>query len=172
MEEKLDRVMVTKRWWDLFHLAKAWNMEVSYSNHSPILVELTSQIMEVVACRFRFENAWIKEKDCATVVASSWTETTSLSIKDKISFCGSRLMDWSGKLVGDFKKRISYCKKKMKALHSSHDMRDVLEYKQCCEDLNYVLHHQHVFWKQRAKKHWLKEGDINSRFFHASASAR
>ena len=53
MEEKLDRVMVAKRWWNLFHLAKAWNMEVSYS-------ELTSQIMEVVACKFRFENALIK----------------------------------------------------------------------------------------------------------------
>ena len=81
-------------------------------------------------------------------------------------------MDWGGKLVGDFKKRISNCKKNMKALRGSHDMRDILEYKQCCEDLNYVLHHQHVFWKQRAKKHWLKEGDVNSRIFHASTSAR
>ena len=46
-------------------------MEVSYSDHSPILVELISQIMEVVARRFRFENAWIKEKDCAMVVVGS-----------------------------------------------------------------------------------------------------
>ena len=61
---------------------------------------------------------------------------------------------------------------KMKALRGSHDMRDILEYKQCCEDLNYVLPHQHVFWKQRAKKHWIKESDVNSRFFHASALAR
>ena len=55
-------------------------MEVSYLDHSPILVELTSQIMEVVAHKFCFENAWIKEKDCATVVAGAWTEAASLSI--------------------------------------------------------------------------------------------
>ena len=134
--------------------------------------ELTSQIMEVMARRFYFENAWIKEKDCTMVVAGAWTEVASLSIQDKLSFCGSRLMDWGGKLVGDFKKRISYCENKMMVLRGSHDMRDILEYKQCCVDLNYVLHHQHVFWKQRVKKHWLKEGDVNSRFFHALGSTR
>ena len=84
-------------------------MEISFSNHSPILVELTSHIMEVVAHRFHIENAWIKEKDCVTVVAHGWTEAASLSIQDKLSFCESRLMDCGGKLVGDFKKRISYC---------------------------------------------------------------
>ena len=56
-------------------------MEVSYSDHSSILVELTSQIMELVACRFRFENAWIKEKDCVIVVAGAWTEAISISIQ-------------------------------------------------------------------------------------------
>ena len=73
------------------------------------------------------------------------TEASSLSIQDKLSVCGSRLMDWRGKLVGDFKKRILDCKKKMKVLHGSHDKRDILEYKQRCEDLNSILHHQHVF---------------------------
>ena len=67
--------------------------------------------MEVVACRYRFENAWIKEKDCATVVDDAWIEAVSLSIQDKLSFCGSRFMDWGGKLVGDFKKRIHIVKR-------------------------------------------------------------
>src|SRR6266487_2463361 len=42
------------------------------------------------------------------------------------------------------------------------------------------IHERHVvlmvqeedYWKQRAKMHWLKDGDINTSFFHKSATAR
>jgi hypothetical protein len=29
-----------------------------------------------------------------------------------------------------------------------------------------------VYWRQRAKKHWYKDGDKNTKFSHASATAR
>lgn len=40
------------------------------------------------------------------------------------------------------------------------------------EKLNELLYHEEVYWKQRAKNLWLTEGDANTKFFHASASAR
>ena len=40
------------------------------------------------------------------------------------------------------------------------------------EKLNELLYHEEVYWKQRAKIFWLAEGDANTRFFHANASAR
>jgi hypothetical protein len=35
-----------------------------------------------------------------------------------------------------------------------------------------VLIQEEAFWKQKAKMHWLKDGDLNTKFFHMSAAAR
>jgi len=35
-----------------------------------------------------------------------------------------------------------------------------------------LLAQEEAFWKQRSKVYWLKDGDTNSRFFHAMASAK
>ena len=39
-------------------------------------------------------------------------------------------------------------------------------------ELNGLLDDKEIFWGQRAKVHWLKEGDRNTKFFHAQASER
>lgn len=38
--------------------------------------------------------------------------------------------------------------------------------------LRQLLSQEESFWKQRSKVLWLKEGDSNSRFFHATAYTR
>ena len=37
-------------------------------------------------------------------------------------------------------------------------------------ELNELLDDEELYWGQRAKAHWLKEGDKNTKFFHAHAS--
>ncbi|KAF4356167.1 hypothetical protein F8388_012317 [Cannabis sativa] len=39
-------------------------------------------------------------------------------------------------------------------------------------NLNSVLLQREIFWKQRSKQLWLREGDSNSKYFHASATSR
>ena len=39
-------------------------------------------------------------------------------------------------------------------------------------EINILLDDEELYWGQRAKAHWLKEGDKNTKFFHAQASER
>ncbi|MCI25873.1 hypothetical protein A2U01_0047064, partial [Trifolium medium] len=48
----------------------------------------------------------------------------------------------------------------------------VRKYHEARENLSKVLKQEEDYWKQRAKTHWLRDGDANTKFFHAIASTR
>lgn len=52
------------------------------------------------------------------------------------------------------------------------DEAGVQEYLNERNKLNVLLAQEESYWKQRAKLFWFREGDDNTRFFHASATAR
>lgn len=63
-------------------------------------------------------------------------------------------------------------KEVLNRLVSREDEAAIQSYFEERERLNELLLHEEVYWKQRAKAFWLKEGDANMKFFHAQASKR
>ncbi|GAU24827.1 hypothetical protein TSUD_157400 [Trifolium subterraneum] len=47
-----------------------------------------------------------------------------------------------------------------------------MQYQELSERHVTLLIQEEGYWKQRAKMHWLQEGDMNTRFFHMSATVR
>lgn len=122
--------------------------------------------------RFRFENVWLREADCCDVVRDNWFSLTSSSIQQKNMICGSALMEWGDHLARDFRKRMLEYRKQLAILRGRRDYEGVAEFTEARNRYNELLHSHEVFWKQQAKSIWLKEGDKNTHFFHASASTR
>ena len=60
----------------------------------------------------------------------------------------------------------------MADLRGRRDSEGVAEFTEARNQYNELLLSHEVFWKQRAKSLWLKEGDQNTRCFHALALAR
>jgi len=52
---------------------------------------------------------------------------------------------------------------------SGEDHVRMFELRKCMQRL---LSQDDAYWRQRAKTHWYKDGDRNTKYFHASATAR
>ncbi|KAL0003813.1 hypothetical protein SO802_011374 [Lithocarpus litseifolius] len=77
------------------------------------------------------------------------------------------------KVFGHIPKKIQA---KRKTLHSlflqDTDGRHGAEINRLRKDLNDLLDSEEIFWNQRSRVQWLKEGDRNTKFFHHRASKR
>ena len=91
IQERLDRGLATREWKDLFPRAEVIVLDVSTSDHLPLNLQLNRKIFVPKSHRFRFENMWLKEKDCLHIVQSCWREMANQSIMHKIDYCCLKL---------------------------------------------------------------------------------
>jgi hypothetical protein len=71
-----------------------------------------------------------------------------------------------------FKEEIDECVRKMNELRGNREEERSMQYQELSKRHATLLIQEEGYWKQRAKMHWLQEGDMNTRFFHMSATAR
>lgn len=121
IEVRLDRVLVSAGFLNLFNEAKLINLEVSTSDHSPILLELREPTIVTPTRRFRFENAWLREPMCQQIVAEVWTINSERYLYEKLQECLDILSKRGKKFTDNFKKRIQQCKKILRMLKGRRD---------------------------------------------------
>ncbi|XP_060965512.1 uncharacterized protein LOC133034440 [Cannabis sativa] len=172
IEVRLDRALVSSVWLQTFTQARLLNLEFSSSDHSPIFLEVVAPDVFIPNRQFRFENAWLKEPMCFEIVKDCWNVPNHVSVAEKISLCAEKLSTWGKNVTGNFKLRIKKCRNELNQLKNKRDTLSVQRYSEKKKELFLVLDQKEVFWKQRAKQFWLKEGDQNSKYFHRAASNR
>jgi hypothetical protein len=171
-QERLDRAMVSSDWLALFPEVKLFNLLALHSDHSPILLQTNPLRRVRYSYSFKFENLWLKEDDVGEVVEMAWHKDPYAEVTEKVESCADELQRWGRRKRTRFKEELEGCCTEMESLRGNTDVTSVTRYQELYNNHARILVQEEAYWKQRAKMHWLKEGDLNTRFFHMSANAR
>uniref|UniRef100_A0A803NUS5 Reverse transcriptase domain-containing protein n=1 Tax=Cannabis sativa TaxID=3483 RepID=A0A803NUS5_CANSA len=172
MEARLDRAMVMNfTWLTIFSDAKLFNLEVSPSDHTPLFLDIMPHIQAAGKKQFRFDNHWTRFQECEEVIRQSWCNSGMTFLQHKIQFCGQNLQTWGTSIVDNFSARIKHCNKELRVFKGRRDSEGKKLYSDSKQMLFETLNQREIFWRQRSKQLWLKNGDQNSKFFHSKASS-
>jgi len=105
-------------------------------------------------------------------VEGSWSEGKGYGVMDCLKLCTDKLTKWGGDHFHKFGEQIKHLKRSQLTLHGRRDPASLAEFQRIENQLSRLEAQEDVFWRQRAKQHWLKGADANTRFYHRYASAR
>ncbi|XP_024178589.1 uncharacterized protein LOC112184556 [Rosa chinensis] len=88
-----------------------------------------------------------------------------LQLCRKLKGLGTQFLDWDRTV---FQSR----REEVEAVQKTFDQNDQASKLQLSQRLNELMSLDEMYWRQRSRAIWLKDGDRNSRFFHKKASNR
>ena len=87
--------------------------------------------------------------------------------------CAMDLKAWCSATFRQIPKKIQEKRKRLSNLvQLDRDGQLGEEINQVRKDIKDLIDSEEIYWCQRSKAHWLREGDRNTKFFHARASER
>lgn len=172
VQERLDRSFTNSDWWIKFPLCTLTVFHATVSDHEPIKLELVNTKIPSKQFRFRFENTWLKESSFHEEVSNFWHNLSSMHLLPKLIEVSKYMAKWGRGFFHKLREKIIRQKEVIDLLKNREDDDGVQLYFDEKDKLEEILSHEEAYWKQRAKSFWLKDGDTNSKYFHAAASSR
>jgi len=173
VEERLDRALANASWFQLFPNAKVKNLVAPASDHYLILLTREPITRVWVPKRtFKFENAWCVEPGIHDVVSDSWLSSAGMPITERLDHCASHLTSWSKTTRNGLKEEIAECRKELNRCRDQGAAADPSRLSSLRKKMTQLMIQEDKYWRQQAKTHWYRDGDLNTIFFHASATSR
>ena len=181
--EKLDRVLMSPEWEDLYTLASVHKLVKDISDHNPLLVDGGSASSRTPGSRcFKFDNAWLSNPELFPLVSEIWsrpvyTSNPIDSLNIKLKRIKKFFKGWGSNLFGHNKIRRKIIKLELQELEKLEETDGLCgdAYTRKLDilvELNKMYVEEELHWHQFSNERWLLKGDNNTGFFHKVANGR
>ena len=123
-----------------------------------------------------FDRRWLLNKDIKEVVGKAWGEhqegSRLFKVQCKIKKVRMDLLSWSRSSFSNAKKLIEQVKKDIKEVKLNRPCGFRIKLLGLKRKLASAYKKEELFWSQKARLKWLKEGDKNTGYFHATVAGR
>jgi hypothetical protein len=179
---RLDRAVCNNEFAARFEDCHVENVITTSSDHYALVIDFVAGPTRQAQCQvqkpFWYEAAWRRAEDYRATVEEAWAGrhgglNSLQSIWSSMTQIAGSLQKWSRATFGSIRRQIQQLERKLRALHESPICPEVLSEEKVIEQqLCELFEREEIMARQRSRVDWLREGDCNTAFFHARASAR
>ncbi|XP_076946627.1 uncharacterized protein LOC143618217 [Bidens hawaiensis] len=180
LRKKLDRVMTNSNFLINNPNAKATFLPPLTSDHTPRMMTMPNLKKKWVPRSFKFMNFLTRKDGFREVIKEGWQKQwngyTMFQVVKKLQDLKAPIRKFSrekgilGKKIDALKTELGKIQEEAEADPSNVDLQQ--EEQAYIEALKQTLIDEELLLKQRSKIKWLREGDQNSKYFHASVKSR
>ncbi|KAK0592822.1 hypothetical protein LWI29_026048 [Acer saccharum] len=173
---RLDRAICSVEWRVAFGEGYVRHLPRVSSDHCPIMLCLySSHIPRGPFKPFRFEAMWLKHKEFDNVVRCNWGSHVG-DLPTKLQVLSNNIKVWNKEVFGCIFHRKRRILARLLGIQRSLSERcspwlASLEFK-LRDEYEHIIEQEEIFWLQKTRNSWLKEGDRNTKFFHLSTLIR